>query len=459
MQKKTISILAISLILIGAVTLLIGIHKKVHLVINGEKETQTTFAITVGGFLRQEDILLNDKDRLSPSPQRILRGNDTIFIQRSIPISIAADGNTTQVITSRRKPANILAELDIPLYPGDQILIDGQPADPEKDLDYQPQYTIHIRRSTPLTIQNGSQRMEISSHAQTLAQALWEADIDIYEGDQLTPGAQTPLTGKPLQVEIKRAQPVKIILPDRTLTSRTTADTVGAALSGAGVSLQGRDYAKPDENGPIPESGKIEIIRVKEEIILEQEPIPFTSTYQPIDDLELDQRTIVEGGEYGLKASRVRVVYENGEEVGRITEKEWTAKEPQPRVIGYGTDIVVRTENTRDGEIRYWRKITAYATSYDETCPGCNNTTYSGTRLEKGTIAVTREWYQYMQGLRVYIPGYGFGRIEDIGAGVAGEYWVDLGYRSENYVPWNRNVSVYFLAPPPTPQNIMYILY
>lgn len=458
-NKKILTLAATVLILLGVSVLTVSAHKQVHLIINGERQTESTFALTVGGFLRQQHIQWDEEDMLSPPAQQFLRGNDTIVLRHGIQFTVHANQETTRLATTNRKPANILAQLDIPLFPQDQILVDGKPVKPESELAYQPQYTIDIRRATPVTLYSGADKIQFTTNAPTLAEALWQEEIPLYEGDQLQPPAQTVLDGKPLDVQLQRSRPIKVTLPNQVITGRTTADTVGGALSDLGVTLQGRDFTTPGETQPLPSSGNIQVTRITEDVILEQEPIPFTSTYQAVNDLELDQRKIVEGGQYGLKARRVRVVYENGEERERITEKEWTAKEPQPRVIGYGTKIVKRTENTSDGQIQYWRKITAYATSYDENCPGCNNITYSGNRLEKGTIAVTREWYQYMAGLRVYIPGYGFGRIEDIGAGIAGEYWVDLGYRSENFKLWNRNVDVYFLWPPPSSQNIMYVLY
>lgn len=460
MKNKFFSLTAISLMILGIMTLGLSAHKEVHLILNGEKETKSTFAMTVGGFLRQEGLSISEEDSLSPSQQHILWNNDVINLKKGIHTTLTADQETLQFTTLKRKPANILAEREVPLYPLDQVLVNGEVVDPHVDLPYQSQHTIRVIRATPLRVHIDNQEIRhITTHAQTLARALWEEDIVLYEGDDLNPPPTTLLTGEPLQVRLKRAKPVKITTPTRTINARTTADIVGAALSEAGLTLQGRDYSTPAENEPLPETGKIDITRVEEEVILEQEPISFSNTYQPVNDLELDKRTILEGGEYGLRTKRVRVVYENGEETARVTEKEWTAKEPQPRVIGYGTKVVVRTAETADGTIRYWRKITAYATSYNENCPGCGNITASGTRLKKGAVAVTIEWYRYMKGLKVYIPGYGYGAIEDVGAGIEGKYWVDLGYRSENYVPWHENVSVYFLGDPPPPEDIMYVLY
>jgi 3D (Asp-Asp-Asp) domain-containing protein len=61
-----------------------------------------------------------------------------------------------------------------------------------------------------------------------------------------------------------------------------------------------------------------------------------------------------------------------------------------------------------------------------------------------------------MRGAAVYIPGYGFATVEDIGAGFSDRHWIDLGYSDEDWVSWSGYVTVYFLTP--IPSNIMYVL-
>jgi len=141
-------------------------------------------------------------------------------------------------------------------------------------------------------------------------------------------------------------------------------------------------------------------------------------------------------------------------------EDEWTAREPKPRIVGYGTNVIIRTASTADGPVSYWRAVEAYATSYSPCRIGipntCSYTTASGKTVQKGMIGVIRSWYYYMQGQPVYIPGYGFATVEDIGGGVAGRHWVDLAYSDEEWVGWASSVTVYFLAP--APANIMWFL-
>ena len=54
-----------------------------------------------------------------------------------------------------------------------------------------------------------------------------------------------------------------------------------------------------------------------------------------------------------------------------------------------------------------------------------------------------------MEGLQLYIPGYGTATIEDVCGGCVGKPWVDLGYSDSDYQDWGQWVTVYFLAPAP----------
>lgn len=436
-----------------------SLHKEITLVIDGQSETRTTFVLTVRSFLRSQNVKTTPEDLIQPPPTHFLQDGEVIQLTKALPIKILADGQEIALNTPKKMPANVLNEAGISLYPHDHILVNGQPAEPDQPLKGEKSHLLEVRRGTSLTLIMDDQVINFTTSAGTIAEALWEQDIPVYQADRIEPSLTTPLTGAPLVVSFDRSQPLDIQLGEVSIKGRSTSSLVGLALQDAGLTLQGLDYSLPAEDQPVPENRKIEIIRVNEQIILNQEPIEFSSQFQASNDLTLDEVKVLQGGSYGLKAQRVRVIYENGEEISRRIEKEWVVKEPEPRIVGYGTDINVRTVDTPDGPIRVWREITAFATSYNESCPGCDSITSSGAVLKKGIIAVTLEWYRYMQGLKVYIPGYGFGSIEDVGGGIPGKFWVDLGYKKKNYVPWSQNVTVYFLAPPPPPENIMYVLY
>jgi 3D (Asp-Asp-Asp) domain-containing protein len=94
-----------------------------------------------------------------------------------------------------------------------------------------------------------------------------------------------------------------------------------------------------------------------------------------------------------------------------------------------------------------------YATSYSPCNSGsstCYYGTSSGIPVAHGVVAMIRDWYLALKGVRVYIPGYGTAVVADVGGGFDdGRAWIDLGYSDSDYVGWSQWVTVYFLAPAP----------
>jgi len=179
--------------------------------------------------------------------------------------------------------------------------------------------------------------------------------------------------------------------------------------------------------------------------------LPFETTYQPVSDLEIDNQSIVQTGEYGLNAQRVRIRYEDGEEISRQVEGQWVARQPVPRIVGYGTQVSMKTAVVDGREVQYWRSLNMYATSYHPSNTG--STTASGLPLQKGVAAIDRNYVPFYT--QMYVPGYGEVVAADIGGGVKGRM-IDLGYSDSDYVPWHNWVTVYFLWPPPA--NIVWIV-
>lgn len=373
-----------------------------------------------------------------------------------VRVAVYADGTLHRGVPGGAAPADALEAAGITLGDGDALQRNGLPIGPDDHWNPSGGEVLQVLRAARLTWESG----EITTTAATVGAALREAGIALRAGDRIEPAPETPLAGG-LSVSLDRARPVTMTIGDRRLTAWTPAETVGEALLDGGLGLQGLDYSLPPAGDPVPPEGEIRVVRVEEEILLEQVTVPFDTLTQPAPDLEIDTQQVVQVGAYGLQVSRVRVRYEDGVEVARTTEAEWVAAEPQPRIIGYGTEIVVRSLDTPDGPIEYWRSVQAYATSYSPCRLGtdsCGNTTASGLPLAKGMVAVIRPWYNAMVFSQVYVPGYGVGVIADIGGGVSGQHWIDLGYSDENWQSWSQTVTVYFLTPVPPLDSVLWIL-
>jgi len=460
MKKSFFPYLGLSFLIIFGIISAITIHRTVTIQI-GDQSIQVNFwGFKVSNALAAAKITITDGDIIKPNLDEFVQDGSKVTISRAHWVTIVADG---EVITSRTTERSIKSLLDsssIILNPADELWSNGYGVDPSDSISRSSNHTFQVIRATEINIVDSGKTQTFLSTADTLGDALWEIGIRLHNADLLSPQSITPLNGSIIDASLKRSQDIYIHFFDQVLETRVHAGTVGEALSASGMSLQGLDYSIPKDNGSIPGDGQIRVIQVLEENHIEQETIPFGVQFIPLPDISIDLQQVVQVGEYGILARKIIVRYEDGQEATREIDDEWKAKEPINRIIGYGTKINLQSINTADGNYQYWRKVDAYATSYSPCrigVPGkCSNITASGAVLEKGVIGVIRSWFNNMKGLSVYIPGYGFGTIEDIGAGFSDRHWVDLGYSDEDWISWSGYVTVYFLTP--IPANIMYIL-
>jgi uncharacterized protein YabE (DUF348 family) len=365
-------------------------------------------------------------------------------VNRAKLINILVEGEVHTLITTEKQINKILSQVNISINDEDRLFINAEIG---KAYSLLPPGTnpiaIQIQPAVPIFISESVREKPYKTTASTLINALWDLGIIVESSDFLTHSPHTPIQSN-LKVGITRAKPIKIKTQAGNIMVESPASTVGEALTQAGLSLQGLDYSIPNPEAPIPENNEIQLIRLRDELIIEHIPIQFETEYQSADDLEIDTRSTIQPGEYGLIAQRVRVRYQDGEEISRNIEEEWVAKEPESRIVGYGTKIVKKIADTPDGPIEYWRALRMYAVSYrpKET----DNTTASGLPLKKGVAAIDRRFIPFYT--RMYIPGYGEALAADVGGGVIGRM-IDLGYSNEDYVSWHQWVTVYFLWPPP----------
>ena len=403
-----------------------------------------------------------------------------VSVVRPRPFRIFADGRETQVSSWAESPAELMADAGIPFSPRDQVLILGEPfgwddlmpkglsrtkdpriySGPAWELIERDPLQIEVNRSVRLTVDGDSMPYTIHTLAETVGEALRDADIKIYLGDQVQPSLGTPVSSG-LRVLIRRSTPVSLLADGLLYKTRTQSRTVGDVLTEVGVGLTGLDEVSPHLNAILYPDMQIQIARVWEEIAIEEELAPFETVWVGDRDLLID--TIVDRpGAEGITRQRYRILYRDGQEVGRALEDVWIAQEPRNRVLVYGQKIVPQTFVSENGqEIAYWRKLRMRATSYSAGTAGVSTSvpwyglTRTGHQMRKGVVAVDPK----IIGLhtRVYVPGYGFGDALDTGNAIQFRR-IDLGYDDHNLELWSRWVDVYLLWPPPPDNQIEWVV-
>lgn len=461
------------------VSLWFGAAKPVTVVIDGAEHRLITHRQFTAAILRDLGLTLSPVDRISiPLESRVRRGS-RIVVDRAREYTLLVDGRAVDVPSWGTTVGDVLLDAGFIVDAYDRLLLDGQvvtldhPLLPAGEtLEEQTAvgildsvahsvHQIQVVRAVPVVVHDNGMAFEVRSTAETVGEALREAELTIYLGDQVSPGLGTPISPG-LKVEIQRSQPVQVSMGESALRTRTRATTVAEALAELNIGLSGEDRIAPALDTPIAAGLAIEITRVTEEIMIEEEIAPFDTVFVADPNLAIDTQQVNSGGAEGITRTRYRVRYENGQEVGRVLEDTWIAQEPSNRIIAYGQRIEPKTLVTEDGqEITYWRQIRMHASSYSAGTAGVSTSsphygrTRTGDRMRHGIVAVDPSVINLRS--QVYVPGYGIGDALDTGSAIISRR-IDLGYDDSNLVLWSRWVDVYLLWPPPPAGQITWVI-
>lgn len=455
MRALSLSALVAGLALVHQAT-----GQPVNLIVDGRPVRLRTHASTVGGVLREAGRPYRPPDRVSAEPNAPVAEGGTIVWQRSAAILVEGAPDDPLIVSGEARPFDILAAAGHPAFPRDRIWADGVPILGGAEPAVLRPARMRIQSRQEVDVDLEGLRVSIQSAAPSLGEALWDAGLRLREGDRPSRRLDAAL-GEAGRVEVALARPITIETDGRERQAWVAAKTIGAALADAGLALTGLDYSLPAPEAPVPEEGRIRVVRVVEQVETVLEPLDFETTFEGDPEIEIDQQRLISPGRLGVAATTTRVRYEDGVEVSRVEEGRRIAREAEARVIGYGTRIVPRRLETPDGPIEYWRAVSMYATAYspcNSAADRCYPNTSSGKPVQKGVVAVILRWYRIMKGQPVYIPGYGVATIEDVGGGIPGRFWIDLGYSDSDIVSWNRWVTVYFLTPVPSADRILWVL-
>lgn len=455
MNRKIKIILFISLPLIGLLAGYLLMGRTVQAVVDGEKLEIRTRALTVGAALRGAGVSIDEGDQVNPPVDTWLSKVDGIEVNsiRQVRVLVEPSGELLEAQTALLTPAEILALVGLDPDAADRVSLEGVEVPLDAPLSVTGEVVLHYRPAVTIRLTLDGDEQSFTTTDPNLAAALWEAGILLRAGDSVIPSIDTLLTND-LEVEIKTGRGLEITADGETFTGYSAAETVGAALADNGVPLQDLDFSLPALSEALPEDGIIRVVRVTEELIMQPSTIPYESELLADDTLEIGAREVIEPGAVGISADRVRVRYEDGEEVSRVNEGSLVIAEPLTRVVHYGTKIVEKVMNTPDGPITYYMAVNVVATSYSPCRSGVPGKCYPGTSyglpVQKGVIGVHRSWYYMFAGSQIYVPGYGVGTIADIGYYPYSDYWIDLGYSDADYVSWgSTNLTIYFLSPAP----------
>ena len=332
-----------------------------------------------------------------------------------------------------------------------------------------------------ITVQIGAHMQTYGTTQTTLGGFLAEAEIPLGINDEVAVNGRSILridlydTPLPEQVSIQPPPATATPAPATTTTAATytiladgNSQTIQSShtnpldvITEAGITLNELDYTQPGAEIALQPGDTIEIIRVTEQVITQDEEIPYETIWQPNDQMDLDTREQINVGTPGLARKQITIRTENGLEASQEQTASWIEQEPVNEVTAYGTRITLNTIDTDQGPREYWRVVKMRVTSYTAASSGKApdhpgyGITASGLPAGKGVVAIDPNVVPFQS--EVFVPGYGVAIAGDTGGGIRGR-WIDLGWDEDNYESWTGHVDVYYLAPVPPPEKINYLI-
>lgn len=168
-----------------------GLNKKASLitvVFDNTNKTFYTSATTITEALNQGKIYLDEFDNVFPRRDFPLTGDkQTITIERAIPIVLDDDGATTTLMTANRKVSEVLSQFNIVL--GEKDILSPSPNHQLAANDI-----IKIVRAKDITLLDGLEKKTYLTQANTVNELFDEISITLGEKDLVEPSRESTLT-------------------------------------------------------------------------------------------------------------------------------------------------------------------------------------------------------------------------------------------------------------------------
>lgn len=451
--------------------------REVTVAADGTEITVTTRADSDEVLLRLADVELLPGDRVKRTQYA---GGEVLAVERATPVVLEVDGRLLGLRTRSATIAGALAEANVKLGPRDSVLQNDVFVSPYDAIRPPPRLaallpvgsadssdaasgtesgpvSIEVRRAVPFTVHEDGQTLHFESSRTTVGLGLKEAGVQLGPGDSVQPSPATELAAG-LEIHVEHAEAVTVTLPGSKIVLYTLTDTVGEALAEAGIALPEDSRLEPPAETAITVGMFVHVIRVSEELLLEEEYLESSTVYKPDSSLPPGETRRVEGHD-GVLYRQYRILYENDVAVTWELVEEWYQPEPVDTVVYYSTATESAPSEIGGGMeppaslegYEVLRTMRVYATWYCPASAGRSSTdpwygiTATGVPVTQGIVAVDPNVIPL--GTRMYIPGYGFGVAADTGGGISGNM-IDLGYPDGVIPDWISHwVDIYILAP------------
>jgi len=298
-----------------------------------------------------------------------------------------------------------------------------------------------------VTVTVDGESLFLKTQADDIEGLLSQADIDVDEGDLVSPALTAEVTDG-MSVVVRHAVSVKLVLGKETIELPVVGSTVADALIAVGADPGAGLSVEPALTAPLEAGMTITARDVYVRIVEESVTVPFKVVSKNDPNLDSGERVVTTTGVAGKSVRVYQVLVIDGVAGTRTLKAERVVDAPVDEVLSIGTRRTAK-QPTRSRTIaaapKGGRQLVVKTTAYAPGADGVDFRTATGARAGFGIIAVDPRVIPL--GTKVYVPGYGYAVAADTGGAIKGNR-IDVCFDSgAEAIRWGRRTVTITILP------------
>lgn len=250
------------------------------------------------------------------------------YLQARRTVTVADRGTTRTLETFAPTVGGALERSGVKLGAADRVL-------PAPGTRLRPGQKIEVLRSKGVVVLINGRRDARRVTGRTVQEVLKELSV-VSRGALVSPPPETPVRAGD-EIVVAQSVQAAVVFDGKTRQVTTNVLTAGGLLRQLGVVLGPYDRVEPGILSYPAEGSVIKVVRVNEAVETVRSKIAFKSQSRPSGELEMGVRKVATRGVEGVKASRYRILYEDGKVKSRTFTGSDVLTAPVPELTLVGT--------------------------------------------------------------------------------------------------------------------------
>lgn len=251
-------------------------------------------------------------------------------------VTIHDRGSQKVILTNAQSIGDALEQADVTLDKRDTV----EPAIDEKLVATD--YSVNIYRARPVIVVDGAVRQKIMTPYQTSDKIAKDAGVELHDEDKTVLAASEDMVndGAGLTLTIDRATAFTLTLYGQKTEGYTQEKTVGAMLASKDINLAADDTLSVEKDAAMSNGMVVEIWRNGKQVITEEKEVAFETEKIQDADREIGFREVQTPGVKGKKTVSFEIDMKNGKEVARKEIQSVVTTQPKKQVEVVGAKPV-----------------------------------------------------------------------------------------------------------------------